>query len=203
MGTNETAITPQTPPEKWTKLDKAKLRVDILSLIMTTILTIVLFAFGQRLASSQWTNQKLVEKRIALYDKLMPLFNDILCYQNLYGNFKELSPIDIVDRKRQLDKIFYTQREFFSDDFKTEYKNFMDLCFEPYSGMYVDAKIKSQLDLYKDGFTKFHSNIKKDTIKWSNDWTENFTNKTPASGEIEKSYYKLMDLLGKDIGIKK
>ena len=178
--------------------------VDVLSLIVSTLLTIGLFIYGGRIASSQWTNQKLVEKRINLYDKCMPLLNDILCYQMLYGNFKELSPVDIIDRKRQLDRIFYTQKVFLSDDFQEEYKRFIDtLCFTPFSGMYIDAKINADSSIHKVGFLKYHNEIKKDTVKWNEGWNEHFINNTSRNDEIENSYYLLMNLLSKDIGVTK
>ena len=196
-------MTDEKNPNTWTKVEKATFAVNVLSLIVSTFLTIGLFFYGNRIATSQWANQKLVEKRIDLYDKFMPLLNDILCYHMLYGNFKELSPIEIIERKRQLDRLFYTQRDFFSENFQREYKNFMDLTFQPFSGMYYDAKIKSDSTVHKEGYIKYHGEIRKDTIQWNNEWNVNFTNDKPGNSEIEKSYYQLMKLLSNDIGVDK
>jgi len=189
-----------TEKGKWSKPERAKLVVDILALLITTTLTIALFVYGEKISSAKWTNQKLVEKRIALYDSVMPMFNDILCYHNLFGNFKELSPSDIITRKRKLDKIFYTQKYFFSQDFAVEYDNFMKLCFDTNTGDYLDAKIKANLEYHKNAFVKAATDSSK---KWQPEWDSSFSKAITADSLIANSYYKLMELLGRDIGVKK
>ena len=185
-----------------TNYERLKFRVEIISLIVTTGLALIIFIFGKRIATTQWTNQKLVEKRISLYDSIMPLLNDLLCYHTHVGNFKELSPSDIVLRKRKLDKIFYTQKAFLGNKFENEYNQYINLCFLTNSGWLEDAKIKSQIKSRKEIFSKFHNEIIKDSLAWDNMWDKGFTDTVSESEKIKSSYNNLMNILGKDIGLK-
>jgi len=63
------------------------------------------------------------------------------------------------------------------------------------------ARIRSKAELHKDGFMMYHGTIKKDTIKWRDEWKENFTNTMPLQEYIDISYYRLMKLLSNDIGV--
>jgi hypothetical protein len=63
----------------------------------------------ERFKVTLWTNQKVIEKRIDVYDKLAPMLNDLYCYFYYVGNWKELTPIRIIETKRKLDKTFYTR----------------------------------------------------------------------------------------------
>ena len=45
---------------------------------------------------AQWRSQKLVEKRLAVYDDMVPAFNDLLCYFTYVGSWRDLNPPTVV-----------------------------------------------------------------------------------------------------------
>ena len=63
----------------------------------------------KRLEHLQWRSQKLVEKRLAVYDDLAPDLNDFLCYFTFVGLWKELRPPDVVALKRKVDRKIHSE----------------------------------------------------------------------------------------------
>ncbi|TYA78396.1 hypothetical protein [Seonamhaeicola marinus] len=179
----------------WNSLERAKFIMSVITALISLFLTIGLFYYGNKYEKTKWTNQTLTTKKLELYESMMPKFNAILCYMNDYGTFKEHSPKEIIDFKRSLNLTYYTNRDFFSPDFKKEYLNFIDnLCFENYSGKW-DSQIKKDFSYSKAGYEKMnHEN------PWDNSWNEMFTNETVNKKEIENSYYRLMNLFIDDMG---
>lgn len=55
---------------------------------------------------AQWTNQKLIERRIAVFDEMAPLLNDLFCFFRFVGDFRAITPPEAVSRKRSLDRGF-------------------------------------------------------------------------------------------------
>jgi hypothetical protein len=80
----------------------------------------------RRLATTEWRRQSL--------DRLRPLLNDLYCYYLWVGTWKELSPSDIIARKRELDREFLSQQILFSNQLYTAYQRFMNACFVPQAG---------------------------------------------------------------------
>ena len=68
----------------------------------------------KRFEHFQWRNQRLIEKRIAIYDSIAPDLNDLLCYFTYVGCWKELAPPDVVALKRSIDKKIYLAAPIFS-----------------------------------------------------------------------------------------
>lgn len=91
----------------WNSLEIAKLIASVL-----TPISVVVFGFwiNRRLKvfeHLQWANQKVVEKRLYVYQELVPLLNDLLCYFTYVGNWKTHNPASIIELKRKLDRIAY------------------------------------------------------------------------------------------------
>jgi hypothetical protein len=87
-------------------LDIIRLIVDILVPILVLIFGIKIDTIIKEHENVQWTNQKILEKRLQIYDDVILFLNDIYCFHCYIGNWKELSPINIIDYKRKLDKLF-------------------------------------------------------------------------------------------------
>ncbi len=89
--------------EPWNSLELAKLIVE--GLVPIFIIAVGLFLDNRlkKIEHKQWRNQKLIEKRLAIYDDLAPLLNDLMCYYAYIGNWKKLEPIEIVKYKRVID----------------------------------------------------------------------------------------------------
>ncbi|HEY0348815.1 MAG TPA: hypothetical protein VGC60_11755 [Pyrinomonadaceae bacterium] len=68
------------PQPTWNSLEIVKLLVSGLTPIVVLIIGIWISRSLKRLEFLQWTNQKITEKRIAVFEELAPLLNDLLCY---------------------------------------------------------------------------------------------------------------------------
>src|SRR5580693_6333222 len=91
--------------------------IEILKLVVPPLAVVLVGYFlNERLKTFehyQWRNQKLIEKRISIYDDLAPLFNDLLCYYTYIGTWKEVTPIDILNKKREIDRRVNIARHLF------------------------------------------------------------------------------------------
>jgi hypothetical protein len=76
----------------WNSLEVAKF---IVSIISPLILIFLGFWINRRIKHTEflnWTNQKVIEKRIAIFDQIAPLLNDLYCFFMYIGHWKELTP---------------------------------------------------------------------------------------------------------------
>lgn len=86
---------------------------------------------------------QVVKYRVALWEKISPRMNDIYTYFLYVGQWKDLYPIDILNAKRELDKLIYSNRPFFTIGFLSRYDTFMSETFLMGNAWKVDAKLKS------------------------------------------------------------
>jgi len=92
----------------------------------------------------QYTKLMQVTKyRAELWPKISPLMNDLYCYFLYVGHWKDMTPQDIIRKKRELDKIVYSNSPFFSSGFLKKYNDFMNAGFQTGNGWQLDAKLKS------------------------------------------------------------
>ncbi|MET5021543.1 hypothetical protein AAHH78_43170, partial [Burkholderia pseudomallei] len=75
------------------------------------------------------TNQKLIEKRLALYDTIAPLLNRQLCFYTWVGPWKDISPDDVIRATRELDQTIHIYRHLFDDDVYRAYQAERDALF--------------------------------------------------------------------------
>lgn len=86
---------------------------------------------------------RIVERRSAIWDQLGPKLNDIYAYIARVGNYKEFKAAQVVQLKRDCDKIFYSYQPFFSDSFVGSYNSFMAAAFETHTAEGADALIRT------------------------------------------------------------
>ena len=122
----------------WNSLEVAKLLVDVATPVAVVLLGIWVGRATRRVEASQWVNQKLIEKRISLLDQVLPDLNDMYCYYSWVGNWKELSPAAIIERKRKLDRTFFANQPFFTAGALEAYLGFSQA--EAYSKPHVIEK---------------------------------------------------------------
>jgi hypothetical protein len=91
------------------------------------------------------------------------MLNDIYCFHCYIGNWKELSPVDIIEYKRKLDKIMNSYAPLFKNELLNDYNAFIEECFTAFTGWGNDAKIKS-LYAKREKYNKI----------WEKTWTEMF-----------------------------
>jgi hypothetical protein len=180
-------------PSLWNSLEIVKLIVSIITPLLVVFITIWFSRVIKRLEKVQWTNQKIIEKRIVVYDSVVPKLNDLLCYFCYIGSWKEENPTNIIKLKRILDKEFHVYAPLFSKELISTYEKFIQLCFETFTGWGNDAKIKSLFVRRKENYPG----------KWITSWSKCFSDDKLVSKpeEIKTAYTELIRVFQKDLEI--
>ncbi|HZF85951.1 MAG TPA: hypothetical protein VE084_20745 [Burkholderiaceae bacterium] len=169
----------------WTSLEKAKFAVSILTPVLVLILGIVI-------NNSIKTTERSIGLRSEIYKTVGGDLNDIYSYVSFVGGWKELTPADVIARKRAVDKAMYTYKPFFSKELFSTYERFMHEAFSPYGGAGQDARIRSDLST-EDGDRRRH------TAKgWEPSWEDRFTKERNKAAQRE-AYDHLLDQLARDL----
>lgn len=170
---------------------------------MNALVPIVVVLVGWRLnkrlktlEQANWANQKLVERRLQLFDDIMPRLNDMYCFYNFVGNWKEITPADVISTKRYLDKKVQVYAAILGRTFVNTYEAFNKVAFKTYSDAGTDAKIRSVISGF-DGDRKSHCRY-----EWDQQWDTLFL--TPAVYDktaFQASYRAVEDEFQRTIGI--
>ncbi|MES2877358.1 MAG: hypothetical protein V4713_02965 [Pseudomonadota bacterium] len=172
----------------WNSLEVAKLIVGVFTPLA---LGIYIHRVTKRFEHLQWRSQKLVEKRLSVYDDLAPHFNDLLCYFTYVGCWKELDPSVVVALKRTLDKKIHIAAPLFSPSFFNACMNFQNLCFETYSGWGQDAMLR----------TEFERRQQARPNDWNLEWDQFFSRSPSDPKLIRCAYVEVMQIFATDMGI--
>lgn len=160
----------------------------------TSLLVVILGFYINHLSKKfehiQWRNQKLIEKRLTVYDDLAKLLNDNLCYFTYVGNWKDRTPKDVVQSKREIDRIIYLAAPLFSKKFFQTCIDYQELCFETYNGTGRDALLKTTF-LKREEFC----------ANWRPEWSDCFSTKITSPYEIEIAYRMVMQSFADEIGL--
>ena len=185
------------PPQVWTSLEIVKLAVSLLTPVALLLLGIWVTRLAEQFKAVLWANQKVIEKRISIYDEMAPLLNDLYCYFTFVGHWKELTPPEVVAIKRKLDKNIYINAPLFSADFRTAHFGFIHRCFETYVGPGLDAKLRTPIST-QDG-----DRPRAAPGGWKDSWDSMFSDLTEWSSrvEIEEAYANLMSCFASELGI--
>jgi len=135
-------------PKDWS--DRAKTVAELLAPVITAFFRLWILLITKRLERSQWHNQKLIEMRIEVWDKVGPQINDIFCYCVRVGRWKAFEPPDVIQKKRDADQQIHLSRPYFSPEFFNRYQEFVGSCFEIFQGHGEDAKLKTVISEHKD-----------------------------------------------------
>jgi hypothetical protein len=71
------------PEPVWNRLEITKVIIQALTPILLVLLGIIVNRAIKTFEHRQWRNQKLIEKRLEIYDDMAPALNDLLCYFTL------------------------------------------------------------------------------------------------------------------------
>ena len=179
----------QQAEQIWSSL---KIPITIIAALAPVIIAFLVFRFKRiikGLEDKHQTNQRIIEKRIEIYDRIGPKLNDVLCFFCYNGNWKEITPIDIMRLKRELDKDMNVHDPLFSSEISEKYSDFMRLCFVAFSGWEHEEKIKSLYELRQE-----HS------VEWKDDWIPFFdTNNVVDAITTKERYDDLMECFKGDL----
>ena len=173
----------------WRSVVVATMIIAILTLFLVIFLAFRFRRSMKQMNNKQWSNQKIVEKRIEIYEKMVPKLNDIYCFFCYIGNWNEISPMVVLRLKRELDKDMNIYASLFSEELSKKYVGFKQLCFVSMSGWEQDEKIKSHYELRQQN-----------NMDWEDGWIEYFdTNNVVEAIKIKERYDELIDSFKEDL----
>lgn len=183
--------------DQWNSLEVTKLVASLLTPLLIAGFGWFISRRLKRLELLQWSNQKLIEKRILLYDSVAPQLNQLFCFYTWVGHWKDISPADVMRLKRELDQCMHIYRHLFTSEVFERYGDLMDLLFETYQDAGEDAKIRSAVR-GPDGDRAIHS-----SCEWSDAWSSMFAAKSKVApiSEIRRAYFAVMEALTKSLGV--
>ncbi len=164
----------------------ANLNMELIKLIIsiaTPVIILLLGVWAKNIAidyeKRASLNDRIIKKRVEIYEKIGKELNDIFVFLVQVGDWKDYSPYQILDKKRNLDKIMYVNRPYWSDSAFLSYTSFMDSAFEMHTGIGEDAKIKTVTYQFE-------------TLEsWEEDW-KNWFSSTPTEMDIIREKYSLL-----------
>jgi len=177
--------------EPWNSLEIAKLCVAGLTPVLLVLLGIVVQRAIKQFEHQQWRSQKLIEKRIQIYDSLAPQLNLIFCYYTYVGPWRDVKPPEIVKAKREIDRQVYLAKPLFTPRFFNDCTNFLNLCFQTYTGWGKDALLRTKSDHRRNALG----------TNWNPDWEQCFSNEPMAPQAIRECYEKLMSTFSSELGV--
>jgi hypothetical protein len=170
-------------------LELLKLGVAALTPIMTGIVGVVILRLGKRMEINQQLHNELFRKRLALFEDIAPKLNDIHCFYQSIGHWTELTPEDIIRRKRAVDRSIQVNRYLFRLDFWQAYQDFEQAHFEMFSAPGQPARLRLDVDHVR----KLTGDLFKP------EWLTFASAKHGDSAEQQRNYQALMSLLGKEV----
>jgi hypothetical protein len=162
------------------------------AILIPVAAAVIAYVLGKR----QSRSHELVAARLDYYRRLAPLLNDLMCYLTFIGGWKKMSPPEVIDLKRQLDKEFHCAAPLFSEEVLVAYDAFMERCFRHFGLWRLDAKLLT---------SAFHR--KPERSDWESDWQRFFAypddRPIPATEleAVRSSYDALLAALVRDVDI--
>lgn len=178
-------------PSNWDSLEIAKLVAGVLTPIALAVLGIYLNRLAKRFEYLQWRSQKLVEKRLLVYDSLAPKLNDLFCYFTYVGAWRDMPPTSVVGLKRSIDKEIHLAAPLFSKDFFLALTAFQDACFETFTGWGRDACLRTESGHRREHYPG----------EWQAAWDSLFTKNVSTTASVKLAYAHAMQAFSKDIGV--
>lgn len=178
-------------PGPWNWLEVAKLVIGGLTPILLVTLGVYVQRITKRFENLLWRNQKLIEKRLAIYDDLAPLLNTVLCYFTYIGNWQEHSPPEIVSLKRTIDQKIHLAAPLFSKEFFVACTDFQHLCFEIYTGWGRHALLRSKYERRREACG----------TTWNVEWNAIFGTDVSHPDDVRAAYQRVMNVFAQDIGV--
>ncbi len=185
--------------DDWNSLEVVNLLVGLLIPAVLLFVGVWMDRRIKEFEHRQWSNQKVIEKRLEVYEKLTPDINEMMCYFMRIGSWKEHRPAEIVGMKRDLDKIAHIYAPLFSPLFLEKYNEFMKKCFAMFRGDGLDAQLRTECVYYRDAYVGEDGQ----GDQWQPEWDEYFTGPDEAvdRDEVRAAYQELVGITAKELGV--
>lgn len=116
---------------------------DWVAAIGSILTPVAVAVFAYVLTRRQSRSEELVSARLRHFDVLMPDLNKLMCYLTFIGDWKVVTPPEVVTLKRTLDRNFHCAVPLFSEPVLAAYNTFMDHCFTTFGAWGTDASVRS------------------------------------------------------------
>lgn len=166
-------------------------KFEVLKLAVSALTPILVLVLGLIINNSVKNNERSTALRSEIYKSVGGDVNDIYCYLSFVGGWKELTPIDVMAKKRSVDRAMFTYRPFFSKELFATYEQFMKEAFATYSAPGADARIRSVLET-PNGDRRKHG------VKWDPSWEDRFTKERNNEAQ-QQAYTQFLKQLARDL----
>lgn len=178
--------------------------IALAGVIVSAAIPIAVAYFGwvisksvSQIEDSQWHSRKLVEKKLELFDIIAPDLNLTYCFSVWIGYWKEVSPSDMIEAKRRLDKVVNIYRGILGEKFCKSYDEYIHTVFRTFTGRGRDALIKAYIS-GPDGDRRTDGRY-----EWIAEMETCFeTSDVPRKQVVREMYINVMTDLRDSIGLK-
>lgn len=148
-------------PTVWNSLEAFKAFSTVLTPLAVLFLGGIIWS-GQRDVVQHWEGkqaeqrkaaeadarerERLRDIRFSIHRDVAPLLNHIFSYHFYIGTWKELSPADIIAKKRKLDTLMYSNMPLFTPAFFKLYHGFMVQSFRGAGNHLGESRIRSNIE---------------------------------------------------------
>ncbi len=166
--------------------------LKLLASFITPVVILLLGIWAKGIATNHEKrislNDRIIEKRVEIYENIGQKLNDIYVFLIQVGHWKELTPEHVIQRKREIDKIMYVNRPYWSEAAFNKYIAFTNAGFEIWTGVGEDAKIKTYMRQFRE------------LPQWNDSWKTAFSTEDPTIDEVKRSYAELMAAFSEQFG---
>jgi hypothetical protein len=170
-------------------LEYAKLGIAALTPIMTGVVGIIVVRLGTKLDVSKQLHQELLRKRLQLFEDVAPKLNDIFCFFQAVGHWADLSPDEVIKRKRAIDRSIQVNRYLFRSDVWEAYQRFEQSHFDMFAAVGQPARLRLDMTYIRERVGDY----------FKSEWTPMASAKAGNHEEQRDRYQALMQILGSEI----
>jgi hypothetical protein len=176
----------------WTSLEVAKLAVAAATPVIVLIGGFWLNGRLKKVEHAQWSEQKIIERRITTYDQIALPLNQLYCFFCYVGSWKEMTPPEAIRIKRTLDQAVHVNSPWFRPEFLTAYYDLMNVLYSTFGPWGTDAKLKTLTDRRRQACRP----------NWNAAWDNCFAPPDQATepAEVLRQHQRFIDYLREAIG---
>jgi hypothetical protein len=176
----------------WNTLEIVKLGVSMLTPFAVGVVGYFVHRATTRLESVQWANQIVIQRRLDVFREVAPKLNRLLCFAVFVGRWKEVTPADAVQLKREADEIMYVNRVLFSPELFDAYQTFIRTLFELYGRTDGNAPLRVVIECPLGN--------RRNLDWWHDEMEQEFaTTGVPSFDEVFQTYEALSERFRRDL----
>jgi hypothetical protein len=176
------------PRSPWNSLEVAKLFASLLTPIVVALVGYIVQQQIAEQGRSWQSQQRIVERRLQVYDTIRNELNRIYCFVEDIGTWKEDNPETVIGFKRHIDQAMHSQRALWARQTFQAYLDYMNTAFATFQGIGTDAKIKTNDYEKKIGISN-----------WKREWSERLTG--TRDQKHRENYDRFINLISRDLSL--